>query len=195
VDVRTAADYQAELLALLPRGGAWEMEPDSVLAGLHGAVAEELARIDGRAAALIEEMDPRTTFELLIDWERAFGLPDPCTDAADTVPERQAVLHEKVTRIGGQSAAYYIALAARLGYAITITEYRPHYVSSPVDYPLYDDDWWFVWQVNAPEETVTYHLVDGGVDEPLADWGNDILECAIGRLKPAHTHVIFAYGG
>ena len=42
---------------------------------------------------LIDESDPRSTLEMLNDWERAFGLPDSCTDAADTLAERQNALH------------------------------------------------------------------------------------------------------
>lgn len=35
--------------------------------------------------------------------------------------------------------------------------------------------------------------VQMGVDEPLASWGDSLLECVIRRLRPAHTTVYFAY--
>ncbi len=191
----TAEQYREQLLAASPRGDAWPRDPDSVFAEtLHG-LAIELARIDARGDDLIEEADPRTTLELLTDWERAFGLPEKCLALPDTLEERRLVLHEKVTRIGGQSPGYYIAVAARLGFVITITEFRPYTVADTVDTPIYGIDWIFAWRVNAPAETVRYFTVPSGVNEPLADWGNEILECVISRLKPAHTHVQFAYGG
>ena len=188
----TAAHYLDDLKALLPPGIAWPRDggtQDDVL----GALAEELARVDARAADLLEEADPRTTAELLPDWERAFGLPDPCVDLPDTYGERIVALVEKMSRIGGQSPTYFIALAARLGFTVTITEFDPFTVEDTVEDTITGQDWQFAWQVNAPPETVTAFTVDGYVTEPLADWGNVRLECAIARLKPAHTTVLFAY--
>ena len=192
----TAADYQAQLQALLPQGFAWPRQADAALTKLLLAWADEMARIDGRAADLAEEADPRTTAELLADWERVAGLPDPCVAAlgiSQTAAQRRAALVAKLTTIGGQSAAYYITLAASLGYTITITEYKTFTVRSKVNDPLNDLPWRFVFTVNAPLNTVRRFTVRSAVNEPLADWGNELLECVINRLKPAHTHVLFAY--
>jgi uncharacterized protein YmfQ (DUF2313 family) len=187
--------YLRQLQSLLPLGDAWTREEEATLTQFLYALAEEFARIDGRVDRLIEENDPRTTLEMLSDWETAFGLPEGCLDVPDTIEERHNALHEKVTRIGDQSRAYYIEIADRAGYVITITEFHPHTVDDVVDHPLYGQSWIYAWQVNAPEETVRYFNMISGVDEPLADWGNDQLECIIKRLKPAHTLPIFAYGG
>jgi uncharacterized protein YmfQ (DUF2313 family) len=62
-----------------------------------------------------------------------------------------------------------------------------------VNLPIYGDLWRFAWQVNAPATTVEQFTVMGGVDEALQSWGNELLECLISRLKPAHTNVLFAY--
>lgn len=184
--------YLGQLQALLPPGIAWPREEGTLLDTLN-ALAEEFARVDGRASDLREEADPRTTSELLPDWERAFGLPDPCVTIPDTYGERIAALVEKVTRIGGQSPAYFIAVAARLGFTITITEFNPFTVEKTVEDTLTGEAWQFAWRVNAPPATVTYFSVVSYVSEPLADWGNGGLECAITRLKPAHTTVLYAY--
>lgn len=192
----TAAEYLAQLQALLPQGFAWPRQADAALTKLLLAWADELARIDGRAADLVEEADPRTTAELLADWERVAGLPDSCVVAygvTQTAAQRRDALVAKLTTIGGQSAAYYIALAARLGYTITITEYKTFTVRSKVNDPLNDLPWRFVFTVNAPLNTVRRFTVRSAVNEPLAAWGNELLECVISRLKPAHTHVLFAY--
>ncbi len=192
--MNTAEHYLRQLQALLPQGAAWNREDDATLTQYLHAMAEEFARIDGRVDRLLEELDPRTVLEMLDDWERAYGLPDPCTDTADTLVERRNVLHEKVTRIGSQSRQYYIDIAARAGYEITITEFDPFTVDDTVNDAIYGVLWQFAWQVNAPAETVTDFIVQSGVNEPLRDWGNEILECLITRLKPAHTYVQFAYG-
>lgn len=194
--VLSETDYLRQLQALLPPGPAWPKDDAATLTRLFGALAAELSRVDGRAWQLVEEADPRTTGELFADWERVAGLPDACAEAfggTQTPAQRRAALVAKLVTLGGQTPAYFIGLAAALGYAITITEFRKHTVLSDVNYPLYNDAWHFAWQVNAALNTVTNFNVKSNVTEPLASWGNALLECVINRLKPAHTHVLFAY--
>lgn len=76
---RDGSHYFSALLDLLPQGLAWTREPDSTLGKTCRGLAEYWGFVDSRAADLLEiESDPRTTIELLPDWERAWGLPDPC---------------------------------------------------------------------------------------------------------------------
>lgn len=189
----TADDYLAQLQALLPQGPAWPRDAGATLTKLLHAMADELARVDGRAAQLIEEADPRTTAELLADWERVAGLPDACVTDAQSTAQRRAALHARLTTLGGQSVAYFVALAASLGYTVTITEFNPLSVNDNVEHPLYGQPWQFAWQINAPLNTVGTLSVTDTVADPLAWWGNELLECVVDRLKPAHTHVLFAY--
>jgi uncharacterized protein YmfQ (DUF2313 family) len=190
----SADDYLAQLQALMPVGPAWPSEIEAVTTLQLQAWAQEFARIDARIDALLNEADPRTANELLADWERVAGLPDPCGDElGNTVALRQQILVSKLTTTGGQSKQYFIDLAAKLGFTITITEFKKHTVRSLVNEPINDVEWLFAWRVNAPETTVRRATVTSRVNEPLASWGNEILECNISRLKPAHTHVQFAY--
>jgi len=83
-----------------------------------------------RASKLLEvESDPRQTIELLPDWERNWGLPDPCYEAPLTIAERQLALVMRMTLEGGQSRKFFIDIAAMIGYTITITEYRPFFIA------------------------------------------------------------------
>ncbi|MBS1198680.1 MAG: putative rane protein [Proteobacteria bacterium] len=192
----TETDYLEQLKALLPLGPAWPKDDAALLTRFLGGLSAELARVDSRAWQLLEEADPRTTAELFLDWERVAGLPDACAEAfggPQTMAQRRAALIGKLTTIGGQSAAYFIALAASLGYAITITEFELHDVEDNVEHPLYGAPWQFAWQVNAAEDTVGVLAVTDTVEDPLAWWGNELLECVINRLKPAHTLALFAY--
>lgn len=187
----TSADYERHLLSLRPRGPAWAAE-DPHLA----AVAAELARAHGRAVQLVDEADPRTTGELLPDWERVTGLPDDCLVAlgiSQTTAQRIDSLVARLTTVGGQSGAYFVQLAASLGYAITVTEFDLHDVTDDVDAGLYAEPWQYVWEVSAVQDEVGVFSVADTADDPLAWWGNESLECVIRRLKPAHTHVIFTY--
>lgn len=174
----TADDYRNQLAALLPPGPAWDVESSADLYDLIDGLAQEFGRLHGRILTLIEEADPHTTLELLADYERVFGLPAECmADVDRTIDQRRAQLAAQMTASNAPTKAYFIALAASAGYAITITEFL-----SPN-----------VWQVNAPLNSLAYHTVTGGVNEGLGIWGNQTLECLLTRNKPAHTIVNFAY--
>jgi uncharacterized protein YmfQ (DUF2313 family) len=192
----SAADYVQQIKALLPLGPAWPREEDSAQGGQLAGFAQELARLDARARQLVEEMDWRSTNELFEDWERVAGLPDACVLAfADdqTLAQRRAALVGRFASLGGQSIAYFTQLAADLGYAVTITEFREHTVEDDVDAAINGPAWNFAWSVNSSLNTVIELTVDGLVDEPLAAWSNALLECVIKRFAPAHSFVFFSY--
>jgi uncharacterized protein YmfQ (DUF2313 family) len=123
---RSCDDYTDALADLLPVGPAWPREYDSVLMELvHGLSCIWADPVDSRAADLLEfESDPRLTIELLPDWERAWGLPDPCYTAPQSIDERHLALLMRMTMLGAQSREFFIGVAAQIGYTITITEYR-----------------------------------------------------------------------
>ena len=86
-------EYGQALRDLLPDGPAWPrlfLE----LPARNGARAMELiwGDVDASAAQLlIGDSDPRATIAMLPDWERNFGLPDPCLALPpQTVAARQA---------------------------------------------------------------------------------------------------------
>lgn len=191
---RSVEDYAEQLKALLPTGAAWPRDPDSVMGRLLLALAGELARVDLRAADLVRESDPRLAIELLGDWESAFGLPDDCAGEAASTAERRDQLLGRITGIGDQSPAYLIAVADDLGYPVTIDEYNPWTCIDPCNEPIYGEDWWFAFGVNAPAETIREATCMDPCTDPLRSWGNTILECVIDRLKPAHTLAIYSYG-
>lgn len=148
------------------------------------------------ADQLLDEADPRTTATLLTDWERVYGLPEACTVASGIVQsgqERRAALVAKESMTGGQTRAFFIALAAALGYTITITECSPHTTENDSEHPVYDDPYRFVWYVNAPLNTVREKTTEDDTEMATAVWGNQLLECTISRYKPAHTLALFAY--
>lgn len=189
-------DYRLLLAGLLPLGGAWPREPQSTLQQTLSALAAELARVDQRVSALLIESDPRSASELLGDWERVAGLPDPCVVAPQTVQERRAAVEARITGVGGQSKAFFIQIAARLGYTISIDEFRPFVAGSNAGDSLSNGAAWaHTWRINAPEQTVReFRVGEATVGEALRTWGNEILECAFDhRLKPAHTNLLFAY--
>lgn len=192
--VLSADDYREQLIALLPSGAAWVAEPITTLYKLLYGLAEEPARVDSRANDLINEVDPRTTTELLADWERVLGLPEICAPDDHTTEERRAGVVTKLNAIGGQTPQYFIDLAETFGFTVTITEFRPFTAGSDVGTPLYGDAWAYYFQVNAPLNTISeFKVGQSTAGDPLRSWGNECLEYLFEKYKPAHTGVIFAY--
>ncbi|MDT7952831.1 MAG: putative phage tail protein [Acetobacteraceae bacterium] len=192
----TTDDFAQAIARLYPRGRALPRESDTTLARLNAALGDAIFGVHAEGVALLErEADPAYTVELLPDWEAEYGLPDPCTPANPTLQQRRNALLAKIAGIGGQSSAYYIAVAASLGYQISITELQPFRVGrNRMGDNLRSSAWQFVWIVNAPLTTFTrFRAGQSATGEPLATWGNAPLECVIRRIAPAHTAVHFAY--
>lgn len=190
------ADFAAALHHLMPPGPAWPREPGTMLDGLLSAMADRAASQHARVVTLADaEAYPAETSEMLPDWERAFGLPDACGHAGDTAAERRAALLARIAERGGQSRAYFIAVAAALGYTVTIDEFRPARIGvATIGTPIYSPEWIFTWRVNAPAETVTDASIGVSViGDPLRSWGNATLECVIRRIAPARSVVLFGY--
>ncbi len=193
--VATQDDYAQGLNGLLPQGEVWAIEAGSVLAAVMRALAAEMSRLDARAAQLLAETDPATTTELLGDWERVVGLPDPCVTLGQTVAERRAALEGRLTSVGGQSKLFFVQLAARLGYAVTVDEFASAGAATSAGISFTGDGWAHTWRVNVPATVgiTPFRVGSGAVGEPLRAWSNEVLECQFNRLKPAHTNLLFAY--
>lgn len=198
--------YVQQIRALLPNGPAWPRDDDtSAMAMLIECWANEFSRIDSRAHALLTESDPRSCTETFREWLTQWGVPDPClelwgslTETGLTEKTLREALVEKISVPGGQNLAFFVRLALNYGYKITIDELRPHTVMSRVIEPFSGDGWTFRWRVqiaSASAATVNWHDAVGTCNEPLAWWGDSVIECLIKRYAPAHTEVSFSYLG
>lgn len=173
-------------------------DPASNWGNLLAALAVEWSRLRGRAVDLLGEALPYLTTELLADWETVAGLPDPCTGEADPGADgRRRALVTRITARGGQSIAYLADLAATLGYAITIEEFRPFRAGrSGAGDAINGGPWPFTFVVHAPTATVTSMFRAGlsVAGDPITYAANLPLECLINRARPAHTAALFSYG-
>ncbi len=200
---RPAEAYAEAMAALLPTGIAWPRDPEAVVMMLIGALAEEWARVDGRAADLLgREADPRATLELLADWETTFGLPDPCVAEPLTLEDRWGALTGKMTLQGGQSRAFFIKVAADLGYAVTIREFSPfmfgvsRFGDTGRRWEIGPPEMRFVWSVKVPDPRLRWFRFGSGrfgVDPHLTIGLATDLECRLRQYAPAHTLVVFDY--
>lgn len=193
----SADQYLVQLQALLPQGAAWPRGADANLTRTLKALADELARLDERVDVLLAEGDPRQASELLQDWERMLGLPDDCQANLDlSVPERQRVAWARFVETGGQSRAYFLALAERLGEpGCTIDEFQPMTCVDDCQDRLYSVADSFTWRVNIPHPALNARFMhcNDDCDDALQEYQPSLIECPITERKPAHTKVIFAY--
>jgi len=197
--VKTADDYLQVLQALLPPGQAITRHPRANITRLLRACAVILADVDASIAGLADEADPRTTIQLLPDWERVAGLPDPAVGgAAQSIVERRAWLAMRLTSIGGQSTAYFIGLAAKLGATVTIDEFQAFgcgFSQVGRDQMSGDASVRFQWRVNMPDQLVyLFQMGASQVGDPLGYVRTGVIEALFARFKPSHTTLIFNYG-
>jgi uncharacterized protein YmfQ (DUF2313 family) len=191
----TAANFLTAMQALLPRGRVWPRDADTVQTQVLSGLAPCYERQTARANYLLIDSFPSTTYELLPEWEATLGLPDPCAGVAPTIQQRRNQVIARLTNVGGASIQYIVGFAASLGYSISIAQFAPARVGqSRVGQPLCGPAWAFAWQINAPLNTIVRSRVGAAaVGEPLAAWGNAVLECEIRAVMPAHTIPIFSY--
>lgn len=209
----SAEDYAQAFGDLFPTGPAWSRERGAPLDALLAGLSAVWERVDHRAADLLgREADPRTAIELLPEWERALGLPDPCLAEPLTIADRQRAVTERLSSEGGQSIAFFTALAARLGYTVRIIEHAPFMCgvsrvgdTRPTGDPGESFRWEvapemmrFVWTVKVVNPRLSWFRVGSGqvgVDPHLRIAIASDLECLFRRLRPAHTDVFFDYSG
>lgn len=210
----SAADYAQVIADHLPTGSAWPRDADSQLMAWVAGNAEIWGDVSARAALLVEmESDPRFTLAMLPEWERAFGLPDPCLAEPQTITDRRNALLLKMTTEGGQSRAFFKSVAAALGYTVTIREYSPFMagISRAGDNrpraPLDPTDVFQPWTVGPAENRFywTVYLLGtktrwfragsgrAGIDPHVRIGLATDLECLFRRWKPAHTEIVFSY--
>jgi len=213
---RSADDYAQGLSDLHPVGAAWpRAEPpapdddtprgdDEALSDLDRGLAKVWGdKVDARAADLLFiETDPRYASDLLPDWETAFGLPDPCVQRPQTLEERRLALVTKLTTEGGQSRPFFIAMAAALGYAITIREYSPFMAglsrAGSSNWSVGSPGIRFYWVVTVTGARLSWFRGGqghAGIDPLCRISRAEDLECRLRRFKPGHTELIFNYTG
>jgi uncharacterized protein YmfQ (DUF2313 family) len=187
-------DYLHQLQALLPHGPAWPTDDDTNLTRLLSGLAGELARVNGRAIQLIEEVDPRATYELFPDYCRVAFIPDPYIGiGSGSFRDEKSLLMWKLTAVGGQSVSYFTNLAAILGFAVNVDEFRPQTVDDDVEYLAQGDLWRFAWRCNVSAESIYGATVNDTVEDQMAADSLNQLESAIRHYSPVHTFVSFNY--
>lgn len=194
-----AADIQSQLYKLFPPGPIWSRVVGGRFAAFLAGAAEELARVHNEIAGLVDEFDPSTTDDLLEDWERVAGLPEPCDpDPPTDKPTRRQLLVAKLRSVGGQTPSYYKAISdAATGEDCTINEFSGSLFTagSTAGSPLYSSGWAFWWSVSIPNTDPTFFKAGDGAGGALAVYPSTVssLGCMLDRIKPEHTRFFFDF--
>ncbi len=152
-----------------------------------------LDRVQTSAASVHTGMFPSTAGDLITDWERVCGLTP-----TGTYQERIAAVRAKLVELGGLSIPYFIALAKRLGYTISIEEPQPFRVGTSRMgdrlAPWPDVLWWWRVTIQNSNASVWYFRMGSSrMGERLMSFGDAVIESVFNELKPAHTHCSFIY--
>ncbi|ROH88674.1 DUF2313 domain-containing protein [Stagnimonas aquatica] len=175
----TANAFAAQLAALLPRGQLWAgLLGSPLFRNVLQACGDALARVQGDIDRLPVEADPRTTADLLVEWESTVGLPDGCLADGGSIEQRRAAVVSRLVATGGASEDYFLGLAAAYGY------------TGAISYPALH-----TWRFETPTEVALINATcNGNCNDALQSYGNEQLECLLNRAKPAHTVLEIAYG-
>lgn len=179
--------HKNALKLLFPIALQGDFEKDIELEGKH------IDNAQSRAEQLLKEMFPDGAYELLHAWERVCGL---VPGADDPLLLRRDRVIKKLREFGGLSRAYFIGLAASLGYTITIEELMPFMAGwGRAGDTLYIYESLWIWRVKVSGQALYYFRAgQSAAGERLLWWPvQSALENILTELKPAHTFVIFDY--
>lgn len=162
--------YHQPLMDLLPNGPVWPRESDTWLSKLMKAASYIYARIERRGKDLLRESDPRTTYELLAEWEEALGITP-----SGTLAQRRNVIVTQLRGLGNPSTEHFIQIAESLGFSdIEVQTYSPLVAGDPSGFDVHDVAWRF-------RADLVAHVRDAVAEAEL------VRQAA--RLKPLHTYV------
>lgn len=181
-------EYTQLLHSLLPAGPAWSNN-DPLLEGL----APSLTRVHQRGDALMAELDPSKTTELIDRYEGLCGLPDSCAPpGVQTLRQRQQRLDAKINVPGGINEQFYRNQLDALGYYSATIEQFQNLDATPD--PEWGEFWRYYWRVNIPANAnISWQTCMSSCNSAIRTWGDTVAECVIEKLAPSHTVVVFAY--
>lgn len=204
--------YKNLLIKLLPKGDLWKPSEQPTFSKLLESTAQELTRVDDRISQMLIEVDPSQADETLDEWESVLGLPDECTPDDQSPDERRAQVVQKLTNTGGLSKTFYEDFAAQFGYVIYVENwvnfvagraragdrltnyFNSHFVagSKAGDF-LTDVGWRFFYNVDMPVAAAEHFVAGSTAGTALRTFSNDLIECTMTKLKPAHAMPFFTF--
>lgn len=212
------ADYFNMLKSLLPPGEAFDARSRGrdggtlpvELPGYFGPVgggsplrqiltawADEFARLDARVQDLIAESDPRNAAELLSDYERALGLPNPCQyENRSTVAQRREAVVAMFRERGGVTLERLKKIAESVGADVEIFEedHDAHFGIAEMGVDLFaTENFSSVVIREAGQIVIDARFSTTHFSERYKEFGNLILECLMPQYIRADRAIRFEY--
>lgn len=195
----TVDDLHQASMSFWPVGAAWGTPDgaapslDTVLARLMATLLAVFVTLYRRAFLLARESSPALLDQTLEDWERDYGLPEPCVTTAQSRAERIAHLAAKVNATPVVTPGDFVALAARYGFTVTIEEpalFECGFSECGGEHTVGDWRQEIYWIVHVDDGAVYYFTCGesevGG--DPLFSFGEaQQLLCIFKRVAPAWT--------
>jgi uncharacterized protein YmfQ (DUF2313 family) len=170
--------FESLVRDLYPNGRAWSTAPASVTAGVLRAIAAAIVEVELQVDRFQTDTNPARTIDLVSEWERALGLPDPCLGSNQNMETRRASITSRLAGNAGVSTPEVLAMFAALGYTVTLLHFSPLKAGSALaGHFVYGIAWQYVLGIQ--------YL--GSADRAL-------LECALGHRLPAQVVLVFYYG-
>ena len=180
------------LQQVMPRGKAWPRELNADLTRFLRALARRLSRVESNGDALLTEMRPETTFQLLSDWETYLGLPE-CELDSDTIEDRRRAAVEKHHRKGGLAPWQIEDVAKALGFTITVRVFLPHHCMRSCMYPLYPARYRWLLQIEVKDMQGGRFTCMDNVMTPLISNRVRNLECVLSKYRLAGSGYEYIY--
>ncbi|WP_086650878.1 putative phage tail protein [Acetobacter cibinongensis] len=172
--------YTAAFLSLLPTGPIWPRALNGIISRLASVWVQPIKRNGDRAANLLADAFPATTQELLPEWQKTLGLPDPVQPPGQTLEQAQGQVVARLVGSQATSIPELEAVASTLGYSATITPQTAFYFGMTFGSQFGGEGWNFV-------------LVASVDDAPAND--HSVLEYELRRLCQSGTLIYFNYTG
>lgn len=192
-------------LSLWPRGAAWgspdgeAVSRDSVIAKLTLALLSPFAELYKRVWQLTLESRSASIVDSLDDWERDYGLPDPCNRlSSSSIETRKNTLRERVRGLELNRPDEVVRMADRLGFVIAV--YEPSGFNCGQS-RLGNGDrvsafglgrQWAVLVYAAPFKRFQTGISQTGINR-LLEFNFELLTCAIERYRPAWSKLSFNF--
>lgn len=170
--------------------------PVSLGSEFEQALEADAASLDAAQLAadqLRVELFPDGAHDLIADWERTCGV---IPGSGAPLQSRREQIIRKLRELGDIKAPAFVALAASLGYEITIEHLTPFMAgwSRSGDQIGVADAWW-VWLVTIRNKPVYGFRSGASVAGEYLGWTWDAspLEQLFNDIKPADVHLIYIY--
>lgn len=189
--MHTAQDYFAAIQKLLPQGAIWELIEGEDLANITNALADFFARIDARIDDLPHEFDSRETIDLITDFETDYGLPR-CGFVSESLSARRDMIRQRFLTEGRCDHDYYIALAALLGFEISIQPTATFEIGDPVG-GFFGDGEPHTLEITIHESGFDFLLAGEFAGELLVEGELPSIECILRKEVHGYIALEFVY--